>query len=100
MKPEFEEHVTYYREGGQCEHSFTIDRIFWGECIQHHENGQLWIHCFYVDNKYHGLYEIFNDRAERARRTMFVNGEYVDIPYLGQKPKRLHNRSRFNMLEI
>ena len=48
-----------------------------GEYKRWHKNGQLWIHCFCVNDELHGEYKWWNDNGEIRCHEYMSHGEVV-----------------------
>ena len=60
----------------ECEHYFEdAARLSQGECKQWHDNGQLSVHCFYVDSQVHGECKRWHASGQMRMHCFYVDGE-------------------------
>ena len=67
--------------------------LYQGE-YKSYKNGKLWIHCYYKDNKYHGIYKEYYDNGNLWNICNMVNGkEHGEDKYYNKDGS--HKRSRY-----
>ena len=74
-------HGEYKRwdENGQLSvHCFFVNGRYHGEAkLWWYENGQLRRHCFFVNDEFHGEYKSWRDNGQLSVHCFYVNGDIV-----------------------
>lgn len=68
------EYKSMYKNGQLYRHCFYIDDKLNGECKVWHEDGNIWAHATYVDNNKHGKYIQWHDNGNIRVCCFFDNG--------------------------
>ena len=68
------EYKWWYNDGQLGVHCFFVNGEEHGECKLWHENGQLEEHCFYVNGRLHGEYKSWYDNGQLREHCFYVNG--------------------------
>jgi antitoxin component YwqK of YwqJK toxin-antitoxin module len=69
------EYKWWYENGQLRLHCFYVDGKRHGEFKRWHENGQLWMHCFYVDGKRQGEYKAWWTNGQLYIHCFYVDGK-------------------------
>jgi antitoxin component YwqK of YwqJK toxin-antitoxin module len=69
------EYKTWYSNGQLDIHCYYVDGILHGEYKWWYENGQPWVHCFYVDGKRHGEFKAWHSNGQQWEHCYYVDGK-------------------------
>ena len=101
---ELKEHKTYFPNGQLKVHSFLKDGKFHGEYKSYYPDGHLAKHNFYKDSGIHGEHRSYGYKNGQLHEHLFYVNQYLtNIPFLPDKPTKLppkSNRSRIQTLEL
>jgi antitoxin component YwqK of YwqJK toxin-antitoxin module len=68
--------ATLTEHKSKCQHYFKDENgQKQGECKWWHDNGQLWMHYFYVDGKQHGEFKSWYENGKLGVHCFFVDGK-------------------------
>lgn len=71
-----------------------------GEYKLWHDNGQLWVHCFYVDNNWDGEFKTWHNDGTLYNHCFYVNDTEVsfdEIPYPETEEDRMYFKLKYNL---
>jgi antitoxin component YwqK of YwqJK toxin-antitoxin module len=71
------EYKEWHDNGQLYVHCFFVDGKQHGEYKWWYENGQLWEHCFYVDGNRHGECKAWYSNGQLQMHCFYQNGEVV-----------------------
>ncbi len=83
------EYKTYHDNGQLYIHTFYINSIPHGEFKSYYHTGNLWAHTFYQNGKHHGESKVYYDNDQLRYVTFFYQGNdlKVDPATLTEKDK-------------
>ena len=71
------EYKRWHENGELWVYCFYKDGQLHGEYKRWHENGQLWIHTFFKDDKAEGEYRQWNENGQLWHHKLYKNGEVI-----------------------
>ena len=58
--------------------------LYQGEYKRYH-HGKLWVHCYYKDDKYHGIYKCYYDNGSLYNICNYINGKaHGEVKYYNE----------------
>ena len=67
----------WYIDGQLYEHCFYVNDKLHGEFEKWYENGQIYAHCFYVNGQKHGEHKLWWGDGQLSSHGFYVNGDVV-----------------------